>query len=186
MPRSRGRNRKRASKRDEQSVSLEEMQAEVLAVMGRAGTPPEFVYAYRKTGLLGTESNKGRLSREDRELWEQAVEEYRAFEEAAKQPDRPPPEQWSSKIPELLIAPFTQANLDQIRECFAAMAPIERRGMTLIMRTEIAAALMVTACEHAYQSAEELGEPETAADRFAHAERLILQRAREIYAQGHA
>jgi hypothetical protein len=184
MARNRSR-KKRGNKRDPQPISLEEMQAEVLAAMESAGTPPEYVYAYRKTGLLGTEGNKERLSREDRKLWEQAVDEYRALEDAAKK-DRPPQEQWSSKIPELLIAPFTQANLDQIRQCFTAMAPIERRGMTLIMRIEIAAALLVTACEHAYDAAEELGEPETAADRFAHAEQLVLRRAREIYAQGHA
>lgn len=182
MPKSRGR-RKNKGKRSASGLSHADLQAEVLATMAGAGTPPQFIYAYRKTGLIGTESNKDRMSKEDRDAWEAAIDEYFALEESAKQPNRPPQEQWSTKIPELLVAPFTRDDLDQVRRCFAAIAPIEREGLKLVTRIELAAALIVTACEQAYEDA---GGPGTAADRFAATEQLILRRAREIYAQGYA
>jgi hypothetical protein len=60
--------------------------------------------------------------------------------------------------------------------------------MKVVTRVELAAALLVSACEHGYQSGEEIpgpgggGGPEV----FALTEQLVLRRAREIYAQGSA
>jgi hypothetical protein len=88
-----------------------------------------------------------------------------------------------SSLAELLLSPFTQQDYDQVRECVHAIAPIELRGMKVVTRIELVAALLASACDHAYTS----GEEDTKGDGpnlFALTEELVLRRAREIYAQG--
>jgi hypothetical protein len=48
----------------------------IVKAMADAGIRPELIYAYRKTGLLVSDENYGKLSPEDREAWEAAIEEY--------------------------------------------------------------------------------------------------------------
>jgi hypothetical protein len=66
-------------------------EADVLRAMQKAGLPPEFVYAYKKTGLLGVAGDKTQLR-----SWNNAVDEYRAIHAAPKRaggksgPPRPP------------------------------------------------------------------------------------------------
>jgi hypothetical protein len=57
----------------------------VLETMRRAGTSPEFAYAYRKTGLLSFGGDMSCWDPEDRREWEAAVAEYGEMERAAKQ-----------------------------------------------------------------------------------------------------
>jgi hypothetical protein len=64
---------------------------------------------------------------------------------ASKQPDRPSKEEWDTSIPELLVSPFTRADLAKVHECLRAIEPIEARGMTLVSRIELAA-LLASAC----------------------------------------
>jgi hypothetical protein len=89
--------------------------------------------------------------------WDDAIDEYFAIEEASKQPDRPSKEEWNTSIPELLASPFARKDLLQVAECLRAIAPIEARGMTLITRIELAAALLASALSHGYASGDETG-----------------------------
>jgi hypothetical protein len=155
------------------------MEAEILAAMHRADLPPEFAYAYRKTGLLGLLEDKSLWPPENIKEWNDAVDEYRAIQARTDKP-----KDWNTEIPELLISPFTQQDYDQVWECVSAISPIEARGMKVVTRIELAAALLASACDHAYISGEEdaLGD---GPKLFALTEELVLRRAREIYAQGH-
>jgi hypothetical protein len=159
-----------------------DMEAAILAAMHKADLPPEFSYAYRKTGLLGLAEDKSRWPPESIKEWNDAVDEYRAMQRAAARPDKP--NDWNTQIPELLISPFTQQDYDQVRECVSAIAPIEARGMKVVTRVELAAALLCSACDHAYISGEEDAQGD-GPKLFALTEELVLRRAREIYAQGH-
>jgi hypothetical protein len=42
-----------------------------------------------------------------------------------------------------------------VRECVSAIGPIEARGMKVVTRVELAAALLASALDHAYISGEE-------------------------------
>jgi hypothetical protein len=55
---------------------LEEFQQETEAAMVLAGIRPEIIYAHRKTGLIVTEDNYGKLPTSAQAEWNAAVEEY--------------------------------------------------------------------------------------------------------------
>lgn len=55
--------------------------SEVVNAMEKAGTPPQIIYAYRKTGLIVTESNRHLLGKADLAEWNAAIDEYYAKEE---------------------------------------------------------------------------------------------------------
>src|SRR5262245_39782145 len=158
-----------------------DMEADVLAVMSAANLPPEFAYAYKKTGLLGLLEDKSHWPADRVKEWNAAIDEYRAIEVASKQPDRPSKEEWNTSIPELLISPFTRQDLAKVHACLRAVAPIEAQGMTLITRIELAAVFLAAACSHGYTSGDEVGGG--GPNVFALAEELVVKRAREIYAQ---
>ena len=161
-----------------------DIEDDVLAAMQQADLPPEFAYAYRKTGLLGLATNKDAWPPEHVKEWEDAVDEYRAIQAAEERTDRPDPSQWSTKIPDLLLSPFNRDDYNQVRECLDAIAPIEARGMTLGARIELAAALLSMACQHGYDAAEDLGDQGDGPEMFEQTEGIVLRRAREIYSQG--
>jgi len=123
-----------------------DMEADVLAAMSAANLPPEFAYAFIKTGLLGLGKDKSGWPADRVREWNAAIDEYRAIEAASKQPDRPTKEEWNTTIPELLVSPFTRNDMAQVDECIRAIAPIEARGMTLITRIELAALFLASAC----------------------------------------
>jgi hypothetical protein len=158
---------------------------DVLAAMQAANLPPEFAYAYRKTGLLGLGADKSAWDPEDIEEWNAAVDEGRAIQVAIKRPGRPDQGSWNTDIPELILSPFSKDDLALVRECVAAVAPIEARGMNVVTRIELAAAFVATALEHAYEAGDDTGEIGDGAETFAITEEIILRRAREIYSQGH-
>lgn len=93
---------------------------------------------------------------------------------------------WNTRIPELLPAPFTEDDFKRVRECLKALSPIERQGKKLATRIELAGALMVSACQHGFEAAEEMGGRGHGAEFFRVVEQLIVRRAREIYEQGGA
>jgi hypothetical protein len=170
-------NRPRRRQRDESDIR--DMEEAILAAMQNADLPPEFAYAYKKTGLLGLAEDKSLWPPENIKEWNDAVDEYRAIQ---AKPDRP--KGWNTLIPELLISPFTQQDYDQVWECVSAISSIEARGMKVVTRIELAAALLCSACDHAYISGEEDAQGD-GPKLFARTEELVLRRAREIYAQGH-
>jgi hypothetical protein len=175
--------RKNQRRRRERPAEDEsDMEAAILAAMHKADLPPEFSYAYRKTGLLGLAEDKSAWPPGHIKEWNDAVDEYRAIQAASMRPDKP--KGWNTQITELLISPFTQQDYDQVRECVSAIAPIEARGMKVVTRVELAAALLCSACDHAYVSGEEDAQGD-GPKLFALTEELVLRRAREIYGQGH-
>ena len=92
---------------------------------------------------------------------------------------------WNTEIPELLVIDFSEEDFAHVRACLKAMAPVEgSRPMKLAARIELAAAVMATACEHAFESAQATGTPERAEYLYNKAEELVVRRARELYAQG--
>src|SRR5262249_49764322 len=109
----------------------------------------------------------------------------RMIQAADARPDRPSREHWNTAIPAMLLSGFTNADLRQVHECMAAVEPIEARGIKVVTRIELAAAFLASACQHAYESKLESTGPEESAGRFAATEEIVVQRAREIYSQGH-
>src|SRR6187200_2238025 len=87
---------RRRRERDEAAET--DMEAAILAAMQKADLPPEFSYAYRKTGLLGLAEDKSAWPPESIKEWNDAVDEYRAIQ--ARQ-DKPAG--WNTQITELLI-----------------------------------------------------------------------------------
>jgi hypothetical protein len=161
------------------------MNAEMLEAMRKAGTPPELVYAFKKTGLLGL-GDMSAWPRARRREWEEAVQEYFALQRPAQAGSMPDPQQWNTEIPELQARPLSRQEHEQVLECIRAIAPVQARGMSVSARMELAAALLADACSSAYQSAEAQGVAAEGPARYAAFEDLTLRRAREIYAQGRA
>jgi hypothetical protein len=58
-------------------VSEDQIHQIILQAITAAGSPPEFIYAFEKTGRLVTESNQHLLSPEELQEWVDAVEEFR-------------------------------------------------------------------------------------------------------------
>lgn len=75
---------------DPAPMSAVKVEADVLEVMRKAGTPPQIAYAYKRTGgLLLTEDMREHWPPDRVKEWDNAIEEYFAIEEASKRPDRP-------------------------------------------------------------------------------------------------
>jgi hypothetical protein len=58
-------------------ASEEDIHQTILSALITAGSPPEFVYAFDRTGRLVTESNMHLLTPEEYQEWVDAVEEFR-------------------------------------------------------------------------------------------------------------
>jgi len=54
----------------------DEIVAEMVKAMERAGMSPEFIYAYKKCEFLVTESNHHLIAPEMMAKWEAAIDEY--------------------------------------------------------------------------------------------------------------
>jgi hypothetical protein len=63
---------------------LDEFQEETEKAMVLAGIRPEIIYAFRKTGLIVTEDNYGKLPKSAQAEWTAAMEEY--FEMVSRKP----------------------------------------------------------------------------------------------------
>jgi hypothetical protein len=169
-------------------MSEVKMQGDVLDAMRKAGTPPEVMYAYRKTGLIHVEGLSDRWPPDRTAEWNQAIEEYFAIEAASKDPDRPDPREWTTEIPELLVSGFTRQDLSKIHEILHAIAPIEARppGLKVVQRIELAAVFLASACDCAYDSAAATGSPGEGPELYSKTEEIVVRRAREIYANDRA
>ena len=62
------------------SITPRQLTDATLKAMLSAGTPPQFVYAYQKTGLLVNETGYKNMSPEDRAEYDAAIDEYFAME----------------------------------------------------------------------------------------------------------
>ena len=61
-------------------LPLDAVKQEIVAAMAQTGIAPEIIYAFEKTGLIRSETNQDKMLPEDREAWDDAVEEYRDLE----------------------------------------------------------------------------------------------------------
>jgi DNA-binding transcriptional regulator YhcF (GntR family) len=57
-------------------MAVEDLHSVIIESMERVGTPPEIIYAYRKTGRVVTEENSKQLTKEDLDEWSAAIDEY--------------------------------------------------------------------------------------------------------------
>jgi hypothetical protein len=162
-------------------MSEVKMRADVLEAMRKANTPPQIVHAFKKTGLLITESNKGNVPKDRLREWDTAIEEYFFIEDAvAKRPAG-----WDTEITELIVSGPNQEDLRHVHNCILAVAPLEKqRPMSLAARIELAAHFVANALDHAFESAHATGTPEDANSLYEMAADLVVRRAREIYARG--
>lgn len=103
----------------------------VLGLMQKAGTPPQFAYAFRKTGLLGG-SDMSAWPPENRREWEDAVKEYLTLSAPADGRNRPDPHTWHSDLAEYLA--LTNEDVEKVRECLRALIPIRSQGMSPFAR----------------------------------------------------
>lgn len=163
-----------------------DMQSALLAAMSKANLPPEFAYAFKKTGLLGLSADKRHWSKKDIAEWNAAVDEGRAIDAARKRPDAPDPRDWSTEIPELITSPFTRQDLLQVVEITEVVAPIEARGMKVVTRIELAAVFVASALEHAYRAGLDSDKPSEAPEYVDECATLVMRRAMEIYANDRA
>jgi hypothetical protein len=62
------------------SLTPKQLEDATLRAMLAAGTPPQFVYAYQKSGFLVNESGYENMSPEDRAAYDAAIDEYFAME----------------------------------------------------------------------------------------------------------
>jgi hypothetical protein len=69
-------------------ISEETLISFTLEAMESAGLPPQYIHAYKKTGLILTEANASLAHPDDRLEWEEAVREY--FESEAARRSIPP------------------------------------------------------------------------------------------------
>ena|SRR5215475_4864231 len=82
-------------------MSAVKIEAETVEAMRKAGTPPQIIYAYKRTGgLLLREDMREHWPPDRVKEWDDAINEYFAIEEASKQPDRPSAKEWNTAIPE--------------------------------------------------------------------------------------
>src|SRR5216684_3514129 len=66
------------------SFTPKQLRDATLNAMLAAGTPPQFVYAYQKTGFLVNETGYENMSSEDRAEYDAAIDEYFAMEDAPR------------------------------------------------------------------------------------------------------
>jgi hypothetical protein len=102
----------------------------------------------------------------DRKAWKTAIEEYFAIEAAQANTDKPDPSEWKAEIPELLASAFSRQDLAGVVKCVRAVWPLQK-GLSVAARTELAAAFLATACEHAFDTAKDIEGVTDGSDRYA-------------------
>lgn len=163
---------------------------EVLLAMGKAGTDPAFAYAFKQTGLLPPiKGSRKQWPKNRLQEWKAAVAEYEEIQAARNAPDAPPPELWSTNIPSLALSGFNKDDYARVRALIRAIEPVEKAGpMTLRARWEFAAAVLSTTLHSAYSAGMDSPTPEKGLAAvemiFEFTIALVVERAREIYAQG--
>lgn len=128
--------------------------------------------------------------------WDAAIGEYHRLEGEAKAGASPTleasnvgkvdPGVWHTDIVELQSRPPTPDEYALVLQCLRAVDEILADDVTLIVRLELAAVMMATACSSAYDSASAMGEPEEAQNRYDFFEHLAVRRSRELYEQRRA
>lgn len=168
-------------------MPLEKIQKQMLAAMQKSGMPPQFIFAYRKTGRLLTASKLDEYPPEIVAEWKAAVAEYFSLEAKREHSDAAPDTAKEatiplSEIPELQVMEFSEEEQQLVLDCVHAIDIVVVVPTSVRMKVELAAALLVHACSAAYDSAGAQGRPEQAQSNWEAFEALALLRARELFA----
>ncbi|MBS0240376.1 MAG: hypothetical protein JSR89_18340 [Proteobacteria bacterium] len=168
-------------------METDALRKEILEAMKIAGTPPEIVYAYTKTGLLLNSTWRDTYPPEIVTEWDAAIEDYFRLEGKREHSDtRPSPTDNETEIPQsnlpaLKDIPFTDAEKRLMLDCLDAIDGTITQPTSLRMKLELAATLLVHACAAAYESAAAHGQPKDAEMRYETFEQLVAARARELF-----
>lgn len=164
------------------------LRKEILEAMQIAGTPPEMVYAYTKTGLFLSSALMDTYPPKIVAEWNAAVDEYFTLEAKREYSDARP---YSidnenvkiprSGLPGLKDTPFDDVEKRLVLDCLEAVDGIIAQPTSLRMKLELAATILVYACSAAYDSAADNGRPDDARKRYEALEELALARARELF-----
>ena len=65
-------------------LNLSKIDHEVVRALRKVGAEPQIIYAYKKTGLIGTAGAIDNWPTDRRKEWEDAIDEYFALEDQAK------------------------------------------------------------------------------------------------------
>ena len=57
-------------------LNPQEYEQDMIETMAQAGINPAFIYAFKRTGRIVTESNRDRLTEEELRQWNDAIDEY--------------------------------------------------------------------------------------------------------------
>lgn len=169
-------------------MEADALRKDILDAMKIAGTPPEMVYAYTKTGLLLSSDFMETYPPDIVAEWNAALEEYfmleakREHSDARSSPaDNEDTEIPPSDLPVLKDMAFTDAEKRLVLDCLVSIDGLIARPTSLRMKLELAAALLMRACAAAYESAAAQGRPDDAEMRYESFEQLTVARARELF-----
>jgi len=65
-------------------LNPQQYQQDMIETMTQAGVDPAFIYAFKRTGRIVTESNKDRLTEKELRQWNDAIDEYQHRVESGK------------------------------------------------------------------------------------------------------
>ena len=65
-------------------LNPQQYRQDMIETMTQAGVDPAFIYAFKRTGRIVTESNKDRLTEKELRQWNDAIDEYQHRVESGK------------------------------------------------------------------------------------------------------
>lgn len=169
------------------ALSADKMDKDIFAAMRAAGTPPEIMYAFKKTGMLLLDGLKPTYPADAVAEWDAAIDEYFAMEVDGKHSDAPPinhegPMVPATEIPELRAIPPNAEDERFIFACLGALDEhLEKHATSLRVKVELAAAVLVMGASSAFNAASDLGHPKEAQASYDTFVNLVVVRARELF-----
>jgi hypothetical protein len=169
------------------ALPADKLDKDIFAAMRSAGTRPEIVYAFKKTGMLLLDDLKPTYPADAVAEWDAAIDEYFAMELDSKYSDSSPDHNTGATIPPTTIPGLDELPLSADDQCFifsclgALDENLEKQPTTLRVKTELAAAVLVMGASSAFDSASILSDPEEAEERYQTFVQLVALRARELF-----
>jgi hypothetical protein len=167
-------------------LRVEQFDKEVLAAMQAAGTPPQIMYAFKKTGLLLSQELMNTYPADAVKEWEAAIHEYFAMEDKHEHSDASPEMDHGPTLPPTEIEALKGQLLSGkerrlVADSLYAIDDVLCGPVSVRTRLEVASMLLASACGAAFDSAAAQGHPEDAEKRYEFFEQLALLRARELF-----
>jgi len=169
------------------ALSANKLDKDIFAAMRSAGTRPEIVYAFKKTGMLLLDGLKPTYPAYAVAEWDAAIDEYFAMEVDGKHSYAPSiahegPMVPATEIPDLKLIPPNAEDQRFIFECLGALDEhLEKQATSLRVKVELAAAVLVMGASSAFDAAADLYQPEEAEAAYDLFVNLVMLRARELF-----